>query len=150
MTGLRLSRRHFLALAPLMLTACQSLDAGGSETPDLPPEISTAAAASIAGDLVTRLAEHADPGKTTILLAPDGSAFALALEASLKTWGYTIVSEPGKGDKPKPVRLTHSIEPFEGQVLVRLSTDTLDLGRAYAVKADAASPTSPLSVARRA
>jgi len=52
-------------------------------------------------------------------------------------------------DGPKPVELAYSIVSAEGQVLARLSTDTMELGRAYSVSNGVATPASPLSLMKR-
>jgi hypothetical protein len=41
------------------------------------------------------------------------------------------------------------VDSFEGQTLARLSTDKLELARAYSTTAAGAAPTSPLSVMQR-
>lgn len=138
-------------LAVLFLSAaiagCQSLGADGLVASSAPQELSGPTASAIAGDMVSRLAEHVGPGTGTILLKPDGSPFGGALEASLKVWGYAVVSDQ-KTDTEKLIPLAYVIGTYDGQVLARLSTSAIDLGRAYSATAAGAAPTSPLSVMR--
>jgi len=98
--------------------------------------------------MVSRLAEHVGPGAGTILLKPDGSPFGGALEDSLKVWGYAVVSDQ-KADGEKLIALAYVIDSHDGQVLARLSTGSVDLGRAYTTTATGAAAASPLSVMRR-
>jgi hypothetical protein len=66
---------------------CQTLG-GTAWSPVRAAELSACRQRAIAGDMVSRLAEHVGPGTGTIMLKPDGSPFGQALEASLKGWGY--------------------------------------------------------------
>lgn len=144
------TRRLALCVAffAIPLAACQVTNTDGLVASSAPPEISGSAASAIAGDMVSRLAEHVGPGTGTILLKPDGSPFGGALEDSLKTWGYAVVSDQdAKGEKL--IALAYVIDSHDGQVLARLSTGSVDLGRAYTTTATGAAPASPLSVMRR-
>lgn len=140
----------FLGIALLIapLAGCQAMNAGGLVANSAPPEISGPAASAIAGDMVSRLAEHVGPGTGTILLKPDGSPFGVALEDSLKGWGYAVISDQ-KAEGEKLIALGYVIDSHDGQVLARLSTGSIDLGRAYTTTATGAAPASPLSVMRR-
>lgn len=137
-----------VTLAAALLAGCQAFGTEGLVASSAPQEISGPAASAIAGDMVSRLAEHVGPGTGTILLKPDGSPFGGALEASLKTWGYAVVSDQ-KAEGEKLIPLAYVIGSYDGQVLARLSTGSLDLGRAYTATAAGATPTSPLSVMQR-
>lgn len=137
-----------IVIVAALLTGCQTIGADGLTTSSAPQELSGLAASAIAGDMVSRFAEHVGPGTGTILLNPDGSPFGSALEASLKGWGYAVVSDQ-KTDKEQVIPLAYVIASYEGQVLARLSTGTIDLGRAYSTTATGATPASPLSVMQR-
>lgn len=137
-----------IILAGALLAGCQSMNADDLVASSAPPEISGPAASAIAGDMVSRLAEHVGPGAGTILLKPDGSPFGGALEDSLKVWGYAVVSDQ-KADGEKLIALAYVIDSHDGQVLARLSTGSVDLGRAYTTTATGAAAASPLSVMRR-
>lgn len=137
-----------IALLAAALAGCQAMNAGGLVASSAPPEISGPAASAIAGDMVSRLAEHVGPGTGTILLKTDESPFGGALEDSLKSWGYAVVSDQ-KADGEKLIALAYVIDSHDGQVLARLSTGSVDLGRAYTTTATGAVPASPLSVMRR-
>ncbi|RWO04066.1 MAG: conjugal transfer protein TrbH [Mesorhizobium sp.] len=146
--------RSFRSLAAavtlaVFLSGCQSLGSGDLIASNAPADISGPAATSIAGDMVSRLAEHVGPGTGTIALKQDGSPFGQALEAALKGWGYAVVTDQTADSGATIVPLAYVVEPFEGQVLARLSTSSVELGRAYEVTTTGASPASPLSVMRR-
>lgn len=133
----------------LLLSGCQSSGTDGLIGSDAPAEISRPAASAIAGDMVSRLAEQIGQGKATISLKPDGSPFGQALEAALKGWGYAVVTDQKTDQGATVIPLAYVVVPFEGQVLARLSTDTVELGRAYAVTANGATPASALSLLKR-
>lgn len=140
--------RFGLVLAAILLAGCQAIDTDSLVTSSAPPEISGPAANAIAGDMVSRLAEYVGPGTGTIVMKPDGSPFGGALTDALKTWGYAVVSDQ-KAEEKKLIPLAYVIDSHEGQVLARLSTGSVDLGRAYTATATGAAPASPLSVMRR-
>ena len=130
------------------LAACQTLGGTGLVASTATTELTPEAATSIAGDMVGRFAEQVGPGNTTIALAPDGSVFGHALEASLEGWGYALVTDQQtKGTATVP--LAFVVDAFEGSVLVRLSTKTVDITRMYKLSATGAEPVSPVSVMLR-
>lgn len=133
----------------ILLSGCQSLGTDGLVASNAPAEISGPAASAIAGDMVSRLAEQIGPGKATVALKADASPFGQALEAALKGWGYAVVTDQKTDDGTKIIPLAYVIVPFDGQVLARLSTDNVELGRAYTVTASGAAPASALSLMRR-
>jgi hypothetical protein len=130
------------------MTACASFDANNPVVSSAPSEISGQTASAIAGDLVPRLAEQLGQGKVTILIKPDQSAFGAALETSLRTWGYAVTTDQDIKDE-QVIKLAYVIAPVEGQVLARLSTSSLELGRVYTTTQSGAAPASPLSVMHR-
>lgn len=142
------SRVMLFAALALSLAGCASFVGSGIVASSAPPDLSGPSASAIAGDLVTKLAEQVGPGSGTIILRPDGSPFGQALETSLKSWGYAVATDQKTGAE-KTIPLAYVIESYNGQVLARLSTGSLELGRAYAATAAGASPTSPLSVMQR-
>ena len=133
----------------ILLSGCQSMGTDGLIASNAPAEISGPAASAIAGDMVSRLAEQIGPGKATVALKADTSPFGQALEAALKGWGYGVVTDQKTDDGTKIIPLAYMIVPFDGQVLARLSTDSVELGRAYTVTASGAAPASALSLMRR-
>ncbi|NTJ45341.1 conjugal transfer protein TrbH [Agrobacterium larrymoorei] len=143
--------RYFAATTALaiLVSGCQSMDSGALVTSAAPPEVSGPAAGSIAGDMVSRLAEQIGQGKATVALKQDGSPFGLALEAALKGWGYAVVTDQKTDRKASVISLAYVIVPYEGQVLARLSTSSVELGRAYTVTTSGATPASALSLMRR-
>ena len=143
-------RRLFpLILAATLISGCQTADDTLS-TSSTPVAVTGPAASAIAGDMASRLAEQMGPADTTtIKMEKDTSDFAVALEAALKGWGYTIITD-GKVDKDvKPVELAYSIDGVDGQVLARVWTPSVALSRAYTATAAGATPASPLSRMQR-
>ena len=141
-----------LIAATLPLAGCQTFGISGSSSQIVSidnAQISPEAAGVIAEDLVGSLAEVVGPGTGTVVLKPDNSAFAVALEKSLRAWGYAVAVDQ-KVDEASAIPVAFIIDSFEGSVLARLSTATVDLGRAYTLSETGATPTSPLSVLQRA
>lgn len=119
-------------------------------TNSTPIAVTGATASAIAGDMASRLAEQGGPAGTTILkMDKDTSEYAAALEAALKGWGYTVIADGKVGKDQKPVEIAWSIDSFDGQVLARVSTPAIALGRAYTATAAGATPVSPLSIMQR-
>lgn len=145
----QLQQSHLVALlAAAVLPGCQSFATDGLVPSSAPAELSVPAASAVAGDLVPRLAEQIGQGKAMISLKPDGSVFGSALEASLRTWGYAVTTDQDVKD-PKVIRLAYVLAPSDGQLLARLSTDTIEIGRIYSPTQTGAVPASPLSVMKR-
>lgn len=146
---MRLSLMPFVAA--LFLSGCQT-GTDALTTSAAPSTVSSPAASAIAGDLAGRFAEQAGPITTPIKLHTDRSDFSTALEAALKGWGFTVVTDEKADlvkDTAKPIELAYSLIVDDGQVLARLSSETLELGRAYSISADGATPSSPLSLMKR-
>jgi len=133
----------------IILFGCQSLGTDGLAASEAPADISGPAASAIAGDMVSRLAEQIGPGTATVSLKQDSSPFGQALEAALKGWGYAVVTDQKMDGATRTVPLAYVLVPYEGQVLARLSTKSVELGRAYTVTQAGAQPTSALSVMQR-
>ncbi len=133
----------------LFLSGCQTLGTDGLTASNAPAEISGPAASAIAGDMVSRLAEQIGPGGATVALKRDSSPFGEALEAALKGWGYAVVTDQKTDADTRTVSLAYMVMPFEGQILARLSTNSVELGRAYSVTSAGAQPSSALSVMKR-
>ena len=134
-----------------MLSGCQTAD-DTLTTSSTPIAVTGATASAIAGDMAGRYAEQAGSTATPIRLHSDASDFATALEAALKGWGFTVVTDDkalSLKDTAKPIELAYSLIDVDGQVLVRLSSETLELGRAYSVSSGGATPASPLSLMKR-
>ncbi|PSS59967.1 conjugal transfer protein TrbH [Ensifer sp. NM-2] len=133
-------------IAAAFLAGCQTAE-DGLTTSSTPVAVTGPAASAIAGDMASRLAEQIGPsGTTTLRIAKDLSDFATALEAALKGWGYPVITDGKVGTDVKPVELAYSIDGVDGQVLARLSTPSVTLGRAYTTSAAGATPASPLSI----
>jgi hypothetical protein len=71
--------------------------------------------------------------------------YAVALETSLRGWGYTVISGEKQGDADA-VHLHYHLQDTDGLVLAQLSTPAITLGRSYTISAAGAVPASPLSV----
>lgn len=132
-----------------VLAGCQTAD-DTLTTSSTPIAVTGATAGAIAGDMASRLAEQVGPAGTTILkMDKDTSEYAVALEAALKGWGYTVIADGKVGKDQKPVEIAWSIDSFDGQVLARVSTPAIALGRAYTATSAGATPASPLSIMQR-
>lgn len=136
-------------LFSLPISGCRTHSSDGFAASNAPIELSDPAASAVAGDMVSKFAEQIGPGKHALALEQDNSPFGQALEAALKGWGYAVVTDQKADSKVEHVSLTYTLEPYEQQVLVRLSTKALDIGRAYSVTAQGAAAVSPLSVMKR-
>lgn len=147
-TNLRRYRLAALMLVAALLSGCQTFGTDGLVASSAPAELSAPAASAVAGDLVPRFAEQIGPGTVTIVLKPDGSAFGSALESSLRTWGYAVTTDPDAKDA-KALRLAYVLVPADGQVLARLSTGSIEIGRVYTMTSTGAAPASPVSVMKR-
>ncbi|NGN43533.1 conjugal transfer protein TrbH [Mesorhizobium sp. CGMCC 1.15528] len=137
------------SLLVLLLSGCQALGTDGLVASKAPASIAGQSADAIANDMVGRLSEQIGPGTATVALKQDGSPFGQALAAALQGRGYAVVTDQATGEKVQLMSLAYVIDPFEGQILARLSTNDLEIARAYSVTATGASPASPLSVMRR-
>lgn len=132
-----------------LLAGCQSADETLTAN-TMPVAVTGATAGAIAGDMASRLAEQlGSSGTTSIKMEKDKTEYAVALEAALKGWGYSVIIDGKVGKDQKPVELAWSIDSFDGQVLARLSTPSIALGRAYTTTAVGAMPASPLSIMQR-
>ena len=133
----------------IVLCGCQTADETLT-TSSTPIVVTGPTASAIAGDMANRLAEQVGPaGITTLKIDKDMSEYAAAFEAALKGWGYTVISDGKVAKDQKPVEVAWSIDNFEGQVLARVSTPEVALGRAYTATSAGATPASPLSVMQR-
>jgi hypothetical protein len=132
-----------------ILSGCKTSDETLT-TSSTPIAVTGATASAIAGDMASRLAEQVGPaGTTTLKLTKDTSEYSAALEAALKGWGYTVITDGKVGREQKPVEVAWSIDSFDGQVLARISTPAIALGRAYTATSAGATPASPLSIMQR-
>lgn len=138
-----------IVLLSVSLGACQTTGMRGVGENVEKVEVSPTAASAIAGDMVSKLAEVVGPGTGTIVLASDGSPFGEALASSLKGWGYAVATPDQKTNEGDKIQLAYALDSFEGSVLARLSTPTVDLGRVYSVTETGATPSSPLSIMRQ-
>lgn len=111
--------------------------------------LSPSAAGVVAGDMVAKLSEHVGAGTGTIYLKADNSQFGLALESSLRGWGYAVAETDQKPTDDAVIPLAYTIDSDAGQIFVRLTTPTVELARTYQATATGASPSSPVSVLTR-
>ncbi|MHC2584967.1 conjugal transfer protein TrbH [Bradyrhizobium diazoefficiens] len=147
-TSCRRARAAAFLLTAALLSGCTTFGTDGLVASTAPAELSAPAASAVAGDLVPRLAEQIGQGKATIVLKPDGSAFGSALETSLRGWGYAVTTDQETKD-PNAIRLAYVLASMEGQMLARLSTGSIEIGRVYSATATGAAPASPVSVMKR-
>lgn len=130
----------------LSIAGCQTMGKGGLPASKAMPDLSLEASQMIAADMTARLTEIAEPGSAgAVAMKGDDTAFATALETSLTQAGYTIAKDKDVGG----LHLAYVVEEFEGNVLVRLSTQSADLGRVYSIRSTGAEPASPVSIKRK-
>lgn len=146
-------RATIAMMVTTLLSGCAGLGFDGLSATGLvastaPAEMTVPAASAVAGDLVPRLAEQLGQGKATIVLKPDSSVFGSALEASLRTWGFAVTTDNAVKDQ-NAIHLAYVLAPIDGQILARLTTGTLEIGRIYATSGSGATPASPISVMQR-
>jgi hypothetical protein len=144
-----LFRTILIVFLGIFLSGCQALDSNGLVASKAPANVAGQSAGAIADDMVGRFSEQIGPGTATVALKQDGSPFGQALETALKDRGYAVVTDQITDEKSQLIPLAYVIDPFDGQILARLSTKDLELARAYSVTATGASPASPLSIMRR-
>jgi hypothetical protein len=111
--------------------------------------LSPSAASIVAGDMIAKLSEHVGVGTGTIFLKADNSQFGLALESSLRGWGYAVAEADQQPSGDTIIPLAYTVDSDAGQIFVRLTTPTVELARTYQATAAGASPTSPVSVLTR-
>ena len=148
-----LARTAMVVMAATLVSGCAGLGLDGFGTSGLvastaPIEMTASAASAIARDLVPRLAEQLGQGKATIVLKSDTSAFGAALEAALRTWGFAVTTD-GEVKDQNAIRLAYVLAPVDGQILARLTTGSLEIGRIYTTSGTGANPVSPISVMQR-
>ena len=142
-------RLFALLLITALVSGCETTD-DALNANAMPTAITGPTASAIAGDMASRLAEQVGPAATTtIKLDTDNSDYAKALEAGLKGWGYVVITDGKASKDQKPTELAWSIDTVDGQVLARLTTPAIALGRAYLPTATGATPASPLSIMQR-
>ena len=132
----------------LVLAACQTLGGNSLIASSVTAVLTPAGATSIAADMVGQLGGYVGSGGTTVRLRGDGSSFGVALEQSLRSAGYAVVGDQ-LSTKTGVTDLAYAVDGFEGSVMVRLSTVSIDLTRLYKLKGETAVPASPVSVLRR-
>ena len=79
---------------------------------------------------------------------PAAAALGAALEAALRTWGFAVTTDREMKDQ-NAIRLAYVLAPVDGQILARLTTGSLEIGRIYATTGSGATPASPISVMQR-
>lgn len=144
-TVLALRRLATALLLAGLLAGCQTLGRGGRVASSVTTELTAAAATTIADDLAAPLAAQIGAGTTTLALNQDGSSFGKAFEAALRGKGYAILTSQ-RSDAADVEPIAYVVDEFEGQVLVRISLQRMELTRVYERSAAGAEPISPLSV----
>ncbi|WP_333824594.1 conjugal transfer protein TrbH [Pinisolibacter sp.] len=137
-----------VACLALPIAACQTFGTEGLIASSAPAEISNSTADAIAGDLSGRLVELVGPGTGTIVLMSSDAPFASSLEGALRAKGYAVTRDGAAGEGAS-IPLAYVVTSGDGEILVRLSTRTLDLTRTYRETPTGAVPSSPLSILRR-
>lgn len=136
------------ALMLAALTSCQSVEL--TQDQEDPADISPIAANAIASDMVGIFAEQSGSPKGTLLATrpDDGSTYSAALATALTRWGYSQSANETDEKQERSIELRWSLDASEGQILARLSSPSITLGRAYALIANGAEPTSSPSILR--
>ena len=142
------ARLIVVACFVLPIAACQTFGTEGLIASSAPAELSSTTADTIARDLASKLVEHIGPGTGTIVLASTDAPFASALEAALRAKGYAVTREGAAGEGAS-IPLAYVVDRGVGEILVRLSSKTLDLTRTYRETPTGAVPSSPLSLQQR-
>lgn len=138
-----------LIVTAALVSGCQSADEAVPMN-STPVSVTGPAAGAIAGDMASRLAERmGSSGTTTIKIDKDTSEYAAALEAALKGWGYTVITNGIVAKGQTSIDLVYSIDSFDGHVLARLTTPSIALGRVYTQTTAGATPASPLTIMQR-
>lgn len=135
-------------LITIALSGCKGVAERSATIALLPDDLSTGAESAIAGDMANRLAEVSGNGKASSIYLQETSPRAgVALETALKPWGYSVVTAPETKKHPgEVIPVTYGMTAFEDVILVRLSTPSVTLTRAYEVANAGARPTTPLAV----
>jgi type IV secretion system protein TrbH len=150
------TRRSFfkvfgIALSIAPLAGCVSSGGWFNPTASVDAaDLSPAAAGSIANDIVPKLAEKVGPGTGTIYLKADNSEFGLALESTLRGWGYAVAQADQQPTGDSVIPLAFAIDRQGNEILVRITTPRVELSRTYTASAEGANPSSPLAVLTRA
>lgn len=129
-TSCRRARAAAFLLTAALLSGCTTFGTDGLVASTAPAELSAPAASAVAGDLVPRLAEQIGQGKATIVLK------------------YAVTTDQETKD-PNAIRLAYVLASMDGQMLARLSTGSIEIGRVYSATATGAAPASPVSVMKR-
>ena len=143
-----LARLTVVTCLVLPIAACQTSSTEGLIASSAPAELSSPAADTIARDLANKLVEHIGPGTGTIVLVSTDVPFASALESALRAKGYAVTRDGSAGEGAS-IPLAYVVDRGDGEILVRLSTKTLDLTRTYRETPTGAVPSSPISLQRR-
>jgi type IV secretion system protein TrbH len=144
----RVGRPAVVIALSFVLVACQTIGTTRLITSAVATQLLPSAATAIATDLATQLAAQIAPSGTTLGLRGEHSSFRDALEAALRNAGYAIVTEPAQPRPPDILDLAYIVDGSDPQILVRLSTPTLDVTRIYRLQAGIVEPASPVSVLR--
>ena len=143
-----LARLVVVACLALPIAACQTFGTEGLIASSAPAELPSTTADTIARDLASKLVDHIGPGTGTILLASTDVPFASALESALQAKGYAVTRGDSAGEGAS-IPLAYVVDRGDGEILVRLSTKSLDLTRTYRETPTGAVPSSPVSIMRR-
>lgn len=142
------ARLIVVACFVLPIAACQTFGTEGLIASSAPAELSNSTADAIARDLAGKLVDHIGPGTGTIVLASADAPFASSLEGALRAKGYAVTRESAAGEGAS-IPLAYVVDRGDGEILVRLSSKTLDLTRTYRETPTGVVPSSPVSIMQR-
>lgn len=143
-----LARLVTVACLALPIASCQTFGTEGLIASSAPTELSSTTADTIARDLAGKLVDHIGPGTGTIVLASTDTAFASSLETALRAKGYAVIRDGAAGEAAS-IPLAYVVDRGDGEIMVRLSSKTLDLTQTYRETLTGAVPSSPLSLQPR-
>lgn len=113
-------------------------------------DLSPAASAAITNDIVAKLAQSVGPGTGTVLLKMDKSQFGAALMSALHGHGYAVAEADQKPAGDQVIPLSYTVNRDGANVLVRITTPSVELSGTYLVTPDGAAPSAPVAVLTRA
>ncbi len=154
---MKVSRRSLMSMLAVagvgfMLASCMSTGdgwfnpKGSTSVADLSP----AASAAIANDIAGKLAQSVGPGTGTVLLKMDKSQFGAALMSALRSQGYAVAEADQKPTGDQVIPLSYTVNRDGANVLVRITTPSVELSGTYLVTPDGAAPSAPVAVLTRA
>lgn len=154
---MKVSKRSLLSLVAVAsvgfsLASCMNTGDGWFNPKDSTSvaDLSPAASAAIANDIAGKLAQSVGPGTGTVLLKMDKSQFGAALMSALRGQGYAVAEADQKPTGDQVIPLSYTVNRDGANVLVRITTPSVEFSGTYLVTPDGAAPSAPVAVLTRA